>query len=226
MKKYFILYHHNLLFFKPNRRDKETIKTVSENWAKYVYPDFTEINGTIKPSYTDRMVFSNLNDVDKLSKEYQNKKNYYQQQILVFHSLSDINPNVNKALRYTNKLIKTGYTVFLLSINPFSDLSQYLERFWSYYGYLSEQTLYQIRDKKEKYNPELLRFASNLRLGNPVKYNIIKQHTGIPKSTIISYLERNHLKPTLYKTGRNSLTKEEIDELNRIIDQGGYFRNY
>ncbi len=223
MKKDFLIYFiQNTSFFPVNQTDKDYIINTSNAWFKYAYPHSDIKRAVIKPIKALKIPFSNITHITKAQNYYSSNESEFNNQVFVFNSILDINPSMKKAFKYLWSLDKIGYTVFLLSVNPKSPIRSYIRSYMRYYGIYDPYLLISEKTRSEKYKPEILDFAAGLRACNPpVKYKKISEITGIPKSTIISYMKRNGMFCNDNKTGIDKISKSDLSKLQEILDNGG-----
>lgn len=217
MQKYLIVVFLNLNFWKADDDKIETFyKTIASNFMNLAYPSISSDEYRPFVRKTDALPILNRYAIKTMQSTYTNSKSVYKKQILLFLSIYDIHPNIKKAVRYIDDLQKIGFTIYIFSLDPERPFSQYRDKYLEYNGILS---VIDRRDRHEKYNKCLLDFAVDLRRGDPVTYDIIKQITGIPKSTLISYMQRNHIELN-HRTGRHELTEEELSTLTSLYNSG------
>lgn len=222
MKKFCVNYCYNYNFCYSFVNDEVYLnycKNMLLGWFKYAFPEEENVNYRILPF---SIKFANThNELEKYKAAYNREKTDYLNQILVFHSPFDINPNIKKALKTSCLLDEIGYKLYFLSINPKLPWKDYFEDYLHYFGIHDLSFFKNKKIRSEKYDPELLQFAADLRLCNPpIKYKKIEKLVGIPKSTIIGYMERNHLEQDYNVTGVDEISSEDLDRYHELAASG------
>jgi len=220
MKDKLIYFFHNYLCYKQAKSDDSYHKDTEALWFKYAFPNSNMTESVVINRNLSILPFNNLNDVQEVKKQFVKNSRKYSEQVIVICTILDINPSIKKSLRYIWELMKIGYKVYILSVNPKSPCSEYFDDYLSYFGIFDSGFLIRKRFRSEKYNPELLEFAAELRQGDPLKYSVIKKLTGIPKSTLISYMKRNGIYNATNETGREKPTDEEARKLQLLCRDG------
>ena len=224
MAKCRILYYINDSIRSP--KEKRQVQLYDDficKWVKTVFPwdktDTSPIN--VEPYSIIREVhfvsFLDMHSKQQMSKEYRKYSLNYDKTILVFFSIYDINPNIKKSLRYINNLMNIGYEIYLFNISFSIPTKRYFNEYCFYCG---GDWGIPKRERSTKRLPRLMELAAMLRCqSDPVTYKTITEYTEIPKSTLISYMNRNGIKYES-RTGRNYLTEEEKDRIRTVVKFG------
>ncbi|MCR5421669.1 MAG: hypothetical protein K6E98_11730 [Lachnospiraceae bacterium] len=158
-------------------------------------------------------------DAEEFLQKYKEKIDAHLNVYILFNSLYDIDISLNRAFTYLYHLgISKSYEVFILSLNPYRDISTYYINSEFGQSFESKHGIPRIKRNKPRHHPEeLLRYAMDLRLGDDlVNYKTIRSETGIPKATIHDFAHSKGIELSS-GTGRNYLTEEEKIKLNRIL---------
>lgn len=176
-----------------------------------------------------------LYTVEQFVKKYDKAICQHPNTYLLINSFYDIDPKLNRAFHYIQKLLITlKFKIFILSLNTYSDITSYLYRpkggkalmriveatdISEYLGPYIED-IHEIpnfkRNKHTKYPDILFEFAVSLRQGyDTVTYDTIRATVGIPKALVKSQLRHNDITTTLkfyYRDNASDKTKAEIIE--------------
>lgn len=153
---------------------------------------------------------------------------------LLLPSLDTISSSPKRSISLLNKLCKSGLKVYIYSIHPTVEFTKYLSTPNTFSGKRTLLTFYRLleseitKNRRTKYPLELLEYCRQLRAcSNPVSLIELSEFTGIPTSTISSYISRNS-PPNKTGTRIDSdrlLSTEEKNLLIRIMQGANYSYN-
>lgn len=206
----------NNTFWNNKKQVKEIANTLAFSTLKTAYPSVNSNEYSSSIIISNLLPFSDGYDTKTMKSSYKKHQAESKTQILLFQSIYDIHPKIKKAVRYILELQNIGYKIYIFSLNPQKDFSEYCTDYLNYHGIYDA---IDRRNRHEKYNKYLLDFAVDLRRGDPVTYSTIKKYTGIPKSTLISYMNRNGIISDTH-TGRNRLYDNELTRLKELYEGG------
>ena len=171
-------------------------------------------------------ILTNRFTAELLLKNYQSEITSHHNTYFIFNSLYDIDPKLQRAFFFLTQLLRANQIkIYILSLNPYSDISYYFNRDKGIskisHGGICLEDIHDFprytRQKHTKYNERLFSFAMDLRRGEPpVTYAKIREVTGIPKGTLCSHAKKKGIKLP-GETGRNFLTEKEQQQLDEIF---------
>ena len=101
--------------------------------------------------------------------------------VLVFNTFMDLHCDFEKAIEMVKQLKIMQYSIYIMHMSETRELGEYWEE-------LMESRL--LSRKKPHHPKVLLEYAAELRSGYYIKYKDITEKTGIPRATLIDYMEK------------------------------------
>ena len=101
--------------------------------------------------------------------------------VLVFNTFMDLHCDFEKAMEMVKQLKIMQYSIYIMHMSETRELGEYWEE-------LMESRL--LSKKKPHHSKVLLEYAAELRSGYYIKYKDITEKTGIPRATLIDYMEK------------------------------------
>lgn len=132
--------------------------------------------------------------------------------VLVFNTFMDLHCDFEKAIEMVKQLKKMQYLIYILHMSETREFGEYWEE-------LTESGL--LRKKKSHHSKELLEYAAELRGGYYIKYKDITEKTGIPRNTLIDYMNKEEYYHGVYKgTKKGKITPDQEKTISYI--KAGY----